>query len=117
DKALKLTVISISHIRETQTEALIVWSAQRINPLHVDVVANRHQAALAIVSVDPPDGVREDHGLDAHSCKYAYGESYFLDGIYFVQMNAPLHARYRHVSHIADHKPAAVPNGRRAANI
>src|SRR5256885_13447871 len=115
--ALELAVMRVSHVGEAQTETCVVRSAKRIRALHVDVVANRYQAALAIVSVDSAGRVREDHGSDAHARKHTHRKRDLLHRIPFIQMNASLHAGYRDISHVSYDEPAGMPDSRRAWKV
>src|SRR5882724_2028814 len=101
----------MGHIRETQTETLVIRANERIDALQVYVIANHYQAALRVVTIDAAGGVGDDHRLDAHAGEHADWERDFFRGIAFVQVDAALHRCYRDVANITDDETSGVADG------
>src|SRR3954453_10697998 len=81
----------MGHIGEADAETLVVGANERIRPLQIDVITDKHQRALRESEIDATRGVGEDHGFDTHTRKYANGERDLLGGITLVLMDAALH--------------------------
>src|ERR1700682_3009003 len=117
DEGVELAIISLGHVWEPHTEALIIRTAERIRALQVDVIADHYQAALRIVAIDTAGGIGEDDGFNAHARENADGERYFLYGISFVKMHAALHSGYGDIANLSDDQLAGVADGCRAREV
>src|SRR5438309_4052698 len=84
DEAAKVRVVSPRHVGKTRTEAIFIWSDQRIRSLQVDVVTNGDQRPLGIVEIDASSGVGDDERFDAHTGEHANRKRYLFRRVAFV---------------------------------
>ena len=75
------------------------------------MVANRHQTALRIITIDAASGVGDNHRLDSHAREGTGGKCDFFRGIAFVEMYAALHAGHWDIADIADDETSGVADG------
>ena len=101
--------VSVAHIRKARTEALVIRSDERIFPLQIDVVANHHQRALAVIEIDRASSVGEDRGADAEASEDAHRKHHFPARISFVEMDAALHRGDGNFATLSDYESAGVP--------
>ena len=107
DFAIRLEV-SFAHIRKAWAEALVIRSDERIFSLQIDVVANHHQRALAVIEIDRAGGVGEDGGADAEASEDAHRKHHFPARISFVAMDAALHRGDGNFATLSDYEKAGV---------
>src|SRR5882757_5546891 len=101
----------MGHIRETQTEALVIGAYERIDALQIYVITNHYQAALRIVAIDAAGGVGNDHRFDADAREDADWERDFFRGIAFIEVDAALHRGDGDVADVADDETSGVAYG------
>ncbi len=92
---------AFAHVRKSRAEALVVRSDQRICPLQIDVIANHHERALAVVEIDRAGGVGQNRGADPKLPEDAHREHHFLARISFVKVHAALHRGDRNVARLS----------------
>ena len=103
--------IRFAHVDEPQPKVRIFRSHQRILPLQVDVVADRHQPPLSILRIDAAGSVRQDCGAHSHARKHSHRKHHAAHRIAFIKMHAPLHHHHRALANVAHHQLARVSNG------
>ena len=102
------TIIRLAHVGKARAEAIVVLADERIVAHEVDVVLDQHDVALGPLRVHAAAGVADDQDVAAHRLHDADGEGDLLEGVAFVEMEAPFHRHDRLAAERAAHQPARV---------